>query len=76
MATKITEWRPHVCPCVIQYSWDSESSEATRVHTVVSHVHCGQDHPHAKVGEVLETSEFINDYKSRETARQAALVKE
>lgn len=33
MATNTTRWRPNTCDCVIEYTWDSTSDPATRVHT-------------------------------------------
>lgn len=35
----ITQWKPDTCECVISYSWDTESSPDTRVHTLHSVAH-------------------------------------
>jgi hypothetical protein len=81
---KITMWQPHVCGCVILYSWDTEVPQDERTHTVVGEhtgpdgtvfrtSHCGGDHPEAVPGEQLEGSAFHEDFKAREAARQAKL---
>lgn len=33
MVIKTTRWTPDTCGCTIEYTWDSESSQETRVHT-------------------------------------------
>jgi len=33
MVTKTTRWTPDTCQCTVEYTWDSNSSESTRVHT-------------------------------------------
>ena len=33
MVTKTTRWTPDTCDCTVEYTWDTNSSEATRVHT-------------------------------------------
>lgn len=33
MATVVTRWTPDTCGCVIEYSWDNETSEDDRIHT-------------------------------------------
>ncbi len=33
MVTKITNWSPDTCSCVLQYSWDDTEPEDTRTHT-------------------------------------------
>ena len=38
MTTKITRFSPDTCECVIEYSWDSESTEANRTHTLSNYV--------------------------------------
>ena len=34
MTIKTTRWSPDTCNCVIEYTWDSESTEANRTHTL------------------------------------------
>ena len=76
MATHITQWQPHCCKCVIRYSWESDSHEDTRRHTIVSHDHCGEDHPKLTIGKHLEDhQEFLDDFRIRDAARIAALTK-
>lgn len=77
MSIYITEWRPHCCKCVIQYSWESTSHEDARRHTIVSHQHCGEDHPHLIVGKHLEDQQdFMDDFRARDAKRIAALPKD
>ena len=72
MAIKRTQWKNHVCGCVISYDWDNTTSENTRQHTVAAVQPCATAHPMPKVGEVLETSAFMADYLVKEKARVAA----
>lgn len=44
MAKHLTRWRPDTCGCVIEYEWDSDDAEETRVHTPVKIDAC-PDHP-------------------------------
>ena len=42
MATKITRWQPDSCSCIVEYSWDDETSETDRVHTPTTIMACEQ----------------------------------
>lgn len=33
MATRITQWKPDTCNCVMEYSWDDAEPENTRTHS-------------------------------------------
>lgn len=66
---KITRWSLDTCGCVVEYSWDSETKEELRGHTIVSHNPCGKcEHPSLVVGEVLEDSMFHAHYKGMKAA--------
>jgi hypothetical protein len=48
-----TRWSPDTCDCVLEYEWDTDSPEDTRVHTFKnierkcdSHAGLNQDHAH------------------------------
>jgi len=38
MVIKITRWSPDTCDCVIEYSWDSTTTETNRIHTLDNYV--------------------------------------
>lgn len=42
----ITKWGPDTCGCTLNYSWDRDSSEDTRVHTFEGYDRRCQDHEH------------------------------
>lgn len=42
----ITTWGPDTCGCSINYSWDRDSSENSRVHVYEGHNKRCQDHEH------------------------------
>jgi len=44
MVINTTRWSPDTCDCSIEYTWDSESSESTRVHTFSNVVNKCQAH--------------------------------
>lgn len=36
MAIQITRWSPDTCDCIVEYSWDDNTSEDTRIHTIAN----------------------------------------
>jgi hypothetical protein len=60
---KLTRWSPDTCKCEIDYAWDTDDHEDHRRHTIVSHKHCGEEHPVLIVGEILEDSAFLAHHK-------------
>lgn len=51
----ITTWRPDTCGCVLNYSWDRESSEDGRVHTYEGHNLKCHNHGHLMEQHFFET---------------------
>jgi hypothetical protein len=52
---KITTWEPDTCGCIVEYSWDSESEEDTRVHNFHGHSRRCHDHEHLWNEDVYQT---------------------
>ena len=51
----ITTWMPDSCGCIVEYSWDSDSDEDSRVHTFVGHSKKCNDHEHLWDKDVYDT---------------------
>lgn len=51
----VTNWQPDTCGCTVNYSWDRDSDEDTRVHTFFSHERRCSDHEHLWDEEVYDT---------------------
>lgn len=55
MVKNITSWWPDSCGCVVDYSWDSDTDEDSRVHTFVGHQRRCSDHEHLWDQDVYDT---------------------
>lgn len=44
MAINVTRWSPDTCGCVMEYAWDSESSNEDRIHTFSKMVNVCEAH--------------------------------
>lgn len=51
----ITQWLPDSCGCIVEYSWDRDSDEDTRVHTFHGHSRRCHDHEHLWNEDVYKT---------------------
>src|SRR5437016_3572986 len=52
----VTRWSPDTCGCSLEYEWDSESSEANRVHTFKAFLTICENH----AGLNLDASHYLH----------------
>lgn len=68
---KNTRWMPDTCRCCIDYSWDTDADQATRVHTLASVVKKCPDHSLLNDGQIFAILSGENNRKNK--VRSAAL---
>lgn len=69
---KITRWKPDTCDCLLEYEWDINEDESTRVHTPTTVVHACEDHQADNTGSDSHTKVF-NKVHGENTGKNKAL---
>lgn len=70
MAINITRWNPDTCGCVIEYSWDSETTEDNRTHTFHKVINQCDDH-----GDIEDHQDVHDHVKDENQTKNLALAK-